>query len=226
MKTARVAFAFSVALSLSASLVHAQNVSATLTSYSKLISMDLKVPGVGVQNGESAAQLSFTDAANKSFSAFCVELAQPVSLNGKYTYAVGSFAAGVSTNLQNLFSSSFSKVSTDADRGAFQLAVWKLTHETDTKNLYSLQAGNFQLLTTSSNYQSLNTVANGFLAAAKSYTGPSLFLLDNLTNPTAQDVVRFSKLTSPVPEPTSYAMFAAGLGTVLWVARRRRVRQA
>ena len=171
-----------------------------------------------------AGGMQYQLSGGASFEAFCVEYAQSHSLSGVQSYTVGSFSAPQSRQLQGLFSTSYSRLSSDLDRAAFQTAVWEITHEAPGARL-DVSQGVFQFgyLNADSTAQQdadfLNKV-NGFLLAADRYEGPAKYKLTKLENSVYQDLVT----VSAVPEPGTYAMLLAGLGAVGFVARRRQRR--
>jgi len=175
---------------------------------------------VPVTDGYFTTALNYSYVATgQSFIAFCIE---PTEGNGRknreYSYAVESFSGAQAHNLQGLFSTSYAGLSDYNDKAAFQLAVWELVRE--TSGTYSVSTGSFHLLGDDATTAAVTAKAASFLTQALSYSGPSLYSLDKLTNAGLQDLVVASPLAA-VPEPESYALFLAGLGAIGMMARRR-----
>jgi hypothetical protein len=177
------------------------------------------------KNGVTAGLLNFETSDKESFTAFCVELGQYTS-SLLQTYQVGSFNSTQGSNLQNLLSASYATVDTKAERAAFQLAVWELTHESKAGKFSVTESGRgnvsqgFSLNNSSANYGSLMSQANSYLDAGAAYKGAGLYQIEKLSNANHQDLLRFNAVTA-VPEPSSYALLMAGLGVIGFVSRRR-----
>lgn len=170
----------------------------------------------------TTGSLQYTTASGASFEAFCVELAQGHARQnqGLLSYGEQSFTGVTATLLQGLFSSSYGSLDSDWKRGAFQLAVWEITHETQPGPL-SVSNGVFQFqflsqTSTAAEDQAMADLANSYLNAAAGYSGPDLYTVTKLTHGNAQDLVA----VSPVPEPTTYALMIGGL-LVLGLRKRR-----
>lgn len=168
--------------------------------------------------------MQYTDAAGKSFEAFCVEVSQRHSLTGTTAaYTLGSFSQPQAGLLQGLFSSSYAGLSTNFQKTAFQAAIWEITHE-QSGNALDVSVGGFRLTSviggTSSDRDALRKQANDFLTLASSYQGKPLYEISKLQSAEFQDLIT----VTAVPEPGTYAMLLAGLGVVGFVARRRQQR--
>lgn len=168
--------------------------------------------------------LRFINVSNQSFIAYCVELAQDHAMfgDGFQTYSVGSFSGTQASALQGLFSSSYSGLSGATQQAAFQTAIWEITHESSAS--FNATKGNgsfyFDGLTggSASDNSAFTALVNGYLSAASSYSGPSLYTISKLSNPNFQDLVT----ATAVPEPRSSALLLGGLAMVGWLAGRRR----
>gem|GEM_PF-1072511 len=177
----------------------------------------------------AAGVLNYVDSTSgNSFLAYCIEPAQPNAPTtfGAQTYSVGSFTGTQAALLQALYSSTFASVQSTTEQAAFQLAVWELTNETSTALSVTQNAGSFYMHAANNTQASVQTaaslesLANGYLAAAQSYQGESFYTLTKLTNASYQDLIVATSINA-VPEPETYAMLLAGLGIVGLMARRR-----
>ena len=173
--------------------------------------------------------LHYDDFAGGSFLAYCVEPEQPYALTvkGFKTYTVGSFSGTQATLLQGLYSSSFGSVHSGNQQAAFQMAIWEIVRETSGTLSIAQGNGSFFLNTdgmTASQLGSANSVkalTANYLSAAQNYGGPAIYSLAKLSSASYQDLVVASAVTSPVPEPQSYALLLSGLGVIGMLARRR-----
>jgi len=167
--------------------------------------------------------LNFTDRNGASFAAYCVELSQDHALksNGFQSYTLSTFSdAGQARLLQGLFSSAYGSLSSGLDQAAFQTAVWEITHESKSNKL-DVSGGDFFFDSLTNGALADNTAfiskANGYLAAAAEYTGSDLYTITRWSNKDYQDLLT----VTAVPEPSSFALMAAGLFGFGLVARRR-----
>ncbi len=186
-------------------------------------SVNVDIEQRGLNESTSAGLLNFEIKNGASFGAYCVELAQFTSTSYA-TYTVGSFTGSQASSLQNLFSANYASVDTNTERAAFQLAVWELTHEKlsgpASVTELSGDAQYFNLNNSTSGYNTLKDLANGYLNAGAAYTGSSLYQIEKLSNDSHQDLLRFNAVTA-VPEPSSYALLLAGLSIVGFLSKRR-----
>jgi hypothetical protein len=169
--------------------------------------------------------MQYLDASGKSFEAFCVELAlgHASSSAGFQPYSIGSFGGSQASLLQGLFSSSYASLSSAEQKAAFQVAVWEITHE--TSGVMDAGSGSFSFYwlrddSTAAEDSAFLSLTSGYLSAASSYSGPSRYSIVKLSNASYQDLL----VASAVPEPQTYALMLAGLGAIVFTARRRKPR--
>ncbi|MEJ6001063.1 PEP-CTERM sorting domain-containing protein [Paucibacter soli] len=179
----------------------------------------------GTANYETGA-LNYLTQGGKSFLAYCVELQQDhaVGADGFQSYTIGQFTGNQANRLQGLFSSSYAGVDTAQEQAAFQTAIWEITHETAATLSVSPKNGSFYVKSlqgaNGATNSAFSSLVNGYLSAASSYNGTPKYTVTKLSNGSYQDLVT----VSAVPEPSSYAMLAAGLVAVGFMSRRRQQR--
>lgn len=161
----------------------------------------------------------FTGLLNgNSFVTYCTDLAQTFQFDVLYTdYSVVSgvtaWGAQKSLDLDKLISAAIgSGVPTDnAQSAAVQAAVWEVIYE--TSGTYDLGSGSFIGTSSDAGVQTyLNSINWAGIAA-----GPVTHHVDQLYSRSHQDFM----VTTPVPEPGTYALLLAGLAGIGFVARRR-----
>lgn len=162
---------------------------------------------------------------NDSFVAWCVDVqgwlatgssGATYNLQAGTTFYPGAVGATKVDALERLATAVLSSVDTVAESGAFQLAVWEIVNE--TSGPYTLNSGNFVVGSSSA-----NVLANTWLTNL----GNGTFSADNMTLSVWKDVNNQTQdlaIFAPIPEPEIYAMMAAGLGLMGFVARRRKQR--
>lgn len=188
----------------------------------------LTVSGFGYAGG-------FTTSLNGGalFTSYCVELSEyidftdPVYTNYQNVDASAHLFENsrAATDLGKLFSA-HPVVNTELAASAFQIAVWEIVYETASS--YGLSSGNATFSGGQAASDGALTLASSWLARLSDVTTIThLNVLESNARTGAfgatprQDVV----FAAPVPEPSTYALMAAGLLSVGFVARRRSRRQ-
>lgn len=105
---------------------------------------------------------------------------------------------------------------------ALQWAIFNTLYDTDN-SVSAGGAGNKFWITATSTNGSILSMANTILQ--QSVNHQFQYGISVLTSPNNQDQIFTNGISSPVPEPGTYAMTLAGLMAVGFVARRRRVQQ-
>lgn len=162
-----------------------------------------------------------------SFVVDALDVLKPASiaLAGSAATSPTAFSQQAATDLGRLYTNHHAAVdlttSSNANEAAFQLAVWEIVNERN--GAYSLSGGDFRATGTGSALATtwLNELST---ASASQYTASIWTVQNTLTagHGYAQDVAVFSKIPA-IPEPETYAMFAAGLGLLGFAARRRKL---
>jgi PEP-CTERM motif len=154
-------------------------------------------------------------SASTSFTAYCVELSQNFAFSVDYDYTMVSglsyFGADKASDLSRLFFAAQNFVVDGITSAALQAAVWEIVYEDASS--YDLGSGTF---TGSGNASAFATV-NSFLTKLDSYSD-AYYQLGVLVNGQRQNFV----VPTPVPEPGTWALMAAGLGALGFIARRRK----
>jgi PEP-CTERM motif len=213
----RTSFTSSIAVAaLLLAASHASAANVDLTGYSKGSSLIYTESSNNNLDGRVNAGQFTGKLDGASFQTYCVELTQEFSFNHNYTYSVvdgvAAWGAAKSADLDHLFSyfAATNFVTNTTTSAVAQAAVWEVIYETSKP--FSFSSGSFQEFSFS-NWSALNSF-NWTAAMA----APVTVQVDELHNSHNQDFV----VLTPVPEPSTYALLLAGLGTIGFVARRRR----
>jgi hypothetical protein len=152
-----------------------------------------------------------------SFTSYCVDLYQELSLNTQYSNyhevsgAAHSFVnSSAATDIGRLFTAFGTNLNSAVDQAGFQIALWEISYE--TSGAYDVTAG--AAIFKGSDGAAL-TRASFYLSNLAAQSNVNVWVLESGTN---QDMVH----VTPVPEPSTYALMLAGLGAVGFVSRRRR----
>ncbi|HRD91055.1 MAG TPA: PEP-CTERM sorting domain-containing protein [Accumulibacter sp.] len=196
----------------------ANNVNITNFTYLPASSVSVATPSYSGRAGQFSGFLD-----SKAFVTFCTELTEQFSFNplpaAPYVYSIVSGVSAWGATKSNALDKvlSYAKAQNwpnSADTSAaVQAAVWEVLYE--TTGSYSFGAGTF----TASSSGATQTALNNFNWATVGTTSVSVHA-DQLSN--KSEKLQDFLVTTPVPEPESYAMMLAGLSLVGAIARRRR----
>lgn len=149
-----------------------------------------------------------------------------IALAGSSAVAPTAFSQQAAIDLGRLYTNHHAAVdltsSSGTNEAAFQLAIWEIVNE--RSGAYSLAGGDFKASGNSFVNALAATWLNELGTASVSQYDANIWAVQS-TQTTghgyAQDVVVFSKIPPPVPEPETYAMLLAGLGLMGFAARRK-----
>lgn len=207
IKITRVA----AAAALAVGAMGAQASTVVLTDFTFTPAAPLTV-GAPSYSGHAGQFTGTLDGA--SFVTWCTEITQSFAFNTAYDYTVvdGVTAWGAKANTIGQILTAYSGyVNNAAHSAVVQAAIWEVLYE--TSGTYGFGTGTFKA---TSSDAATNT-ALGDIDWASLSGVKSLVKVDQLYNRSHQNFL----VTTPVPEPETYALMAAGLAGVSFVVRRR-----
>jgi hypothetical protein len=212
------------ALVFGAASARADNVTfSNFTDGSQTVNIALSAPNVPTVEFGSAGGFTASLNGGASFTTYCVDLYQYIWFGaafGDYSVVNASAHAFANSNAAGDLGKLFSEnnvVNNSVSQAAFQIAVWEIAYE---------RSGSYNLANGSATFTGGSAASSGALSLATSWLNglggvTNTANLMVLESPGHQDQV----FATPVPEPSTYALMAAGLLGMGFVARRRIPRQ-
>lgn len=201
-----------------ASQAHADSVLFTGFAHgAESVNFSLTAPNITLSGGGSAGGLVTSLNGGASFETYCVDLYQHIGFGTTYTdysapNTTHTFAnSHAYADLGRLYATA-GAINDSVHEAAFQIAVWEIAYE--TTGAYSLANGSATFSGGSADASGALTLASGWLSTLTNGAHPSIAVIES---PEHQDMI-----FAPVPEPESWALLAAGLAAMSFVAKRRK----
>jgi hypothetical protein len=178
--------------------------------------------------GFKTYDLSTDPTRKNAFQSFCVDIFDTFSFGAqsKDTLKPATIiSTRAAVDLGRLYTNHHaaidSKNSSGNSEAAFQLAVWEIVNEKGA-GAYSLSSGDFKATGNDASLAQKWLKELG-LASASAYDANiwSVQSMISTGKGISQDLVVFSRVQTPVPEPETYAMMLVGLGLLGFSARRK-----
>lgn len=217
-------------LALGAVQAHADSVDFLgFANGSETVNYTLTAPNVAKSSSTNAGGFSTVLNGGPTFTSYCVDLYETISFGDpaytNYSLVDGSAHfiaphAAADADIGKLFSAGH-LVNNAKTQAAFQIAIWEIAYET---------GGSYNLSTGTAQFSGGTAASSGALMLATSWLGSldsntmDVKVLESLSIRNIkghQDVV----FAQAVPEPSTYALMAAGLMSICFVARRRSQKQ-
>ncbi|MEO6031146.1 MAG: PEP-CTERM sorting domain-containing protein [Burkholderiaceae bacterium] len=167
----------------------------------------------------------FTGTLNgNSFTTYCLDLYETFHFNHTYTnYNIVALDTAKAFDIGRLMTQWGSNVDTATKSAAFQVALWEIMY--DTGSLYRLSNPSQGIFSETASNNGVRALAQSYLDDLGSVSNFQVSMLQSLGHYNGdhrwvagnQDFL----ITTPVPEPSTYALMLAGLAGVGFVARRR-----
>ena len=181
--------------------------------------------GVSIRDDTGTPLLA--DDGSDVFSAFCIELDQPVSVGSEFPVDIvlpspvrgGLEAAWLMENRDTYLVPEWSPW----EISALQLAIWEVTHDPDASHSYSLNSGNFIVQSFPNESVLMANTYLGSLAAHFSPVGLESHYVATI-NPEYQDMIVAMGMpgddVDPIPEPATLGLLGTGLICLAGTFRR------
>jgi hypothetical protein len=193
-----------------------------------------KVSGLqesGGSGGFKTYDLTTDPNKQNAFQSFCVNIFNSFSFsvdsNDKQQPAT-IISTSAAADLGQLYTNHHAEIdstsSSAENEAAFQLAVWEIVNEQSQGDTsYDLNAGTFKASGTGSSLAQ-SWLSELYGANTTSEYAANIWTVQSMITTGhgyAQDLVTFSPIQTPVPEPETYAMMLVGLGLLGFSARRK-----
>jgi hypothetical protein len=164
----------------------------------------------------------------ETFQSFCVDIFDSFNFGAKSEDTLKPatiISTRAAVDLGRLFTNHHAAIDSTHSSGnseaAFQLAVWEIVNERGT-GAYSLSSGDFKATGNDASLAQQWLKELG-IASTSAYTANiwNVQSMISTNKGTSQDLVVFSRVQTPVPEPETYAMMLVGLGLLGFSARRK-----